>query len=60
MKYWVTVYHNYGGQFDSEFSTKEEALDFAADQTGEDSYCKIIEGREVKFKIIKTGVEDVE
>lgn len=57
MKYWVIVNH-YGGQSNKvEFDSKEEALDFAADQTNEDSWCEIFEGREIKFKVVRTGVE---
>lgn len=53
MKYWVIVNHYYKSEFDS----KQEALDFAADQTSDDSSCEIFEGREIKFKVVRTGVE---
>ena len=57
MKYWVIVNHYGSSSHKVEFDTKQEALDFAADQTGDDSWCEIFEGKEIKFKVVRTGVE---
>lgn len=57
MKYWVIVNNYHGSSYKSEFDSREEALDFAADQTNEDSWCEIFEGREIKFKVVRTSVE---
>lgn len=57
MKYWVIVNHYGSSSYKSEFDSKQEALDFAADQSNEDSWCEIFEGKEIKFKVVRTGVE---
>lgn len=57
MKYWVIVNYYGGSSYKSEFDSKQEALDFAADQTSYAPWCKIFEGREIKFKVVRSGVE---
>lgn len=58
MKYWVIERDNYGTTVHEGFATKEEALQHAAANTTDEAWCEVIEGREVKFKIIKTAVEE--
>jgi len=59
VKYFVVVQSQYGSHDYMEFDTKEQALNAAAQNTGEDTYCIIIEGKQVKFKIIQTAQEEI-
>lgn len=60
MKYFVVVQSQYGSHDYMEFDTKEQALQYAANSTGEDTYCIVIEGKQVKFKIVQTAEEVIE
>lgn len=51
MKYFVLHHHQYGTTELFVFDTKEEALLCVGTNTGEDSYCQLIEGSEIMFKI---------
>jgi hypothetical protein len=60
MKYYVFSYFQYGNSDISVHSTKEEALKCVAANTGEDTYCRLICGTEVMFKITQVAEEVVE
>ena len=57
MKYFVISCFAYGNSELFEFDTKEEALLCLATNSGEDTYCRLIEGKEVKFKLTQVATE---
>jgi len=57
MKYYVFSTCNYGGTELFELDTKEEALECVAKNTSEDTYCRLIEGKEITFKITQIATE---
>lgn len=60
MKYFVFSCFQYGSSELFEFDTKEEALTCVGKNSGEDSYCRLIEGNEIMFKIRNVAEEMVE
>lgn len=57
MNYYVISNHQYGSMELIEFTNKEEALKCVAVNSGEDSYCRLIEGKELLFKITQIAEE---
>lgn len=57
MKYFVFCQNQYGTSELFEFETKQEALFCVATNTGEDTYCRLIEGSELSFKIKQIAEE---
>ena len=57
MKYFVFCCFQYGNSELFEFDTKDEALLCVATNTGEDSYCRLVEGKELVFKIKQIAEE---
>jgi hypothetical protein len=57
MKYFVISFCNYGSTDLHEFDTKEEALLCVANNSGEDTYCRLLEGNELKFKLTTVAEE---
>lgn len=60
MKYYVLSTFNFGSTELFECATKEDALDCVARNTGEDTYCRLIEGKEILFKITQVATEVLE
>lgn len=62
MKYYVYTNREYSGNDLTEFSTKEEALEFVSKQDPEDSdgWCQIICGEELKYRIKRVAYEVTE
>lgn len=58
MKYYVVSTSNYGGTELFELSAKEDALECVAKNSGEDNYCRLIEGKEITFKITQIATEE--
>lgn len=60
MKYYVISTPNYGATELFELSTKEDALECVAKNSGGDTYCRLIEGKEITFKITQIAIEETE
>lgn len=57
MRYYVFCCFQYGNSELFDFDNKEEALLCVATNTGEDTYCRLVEGNEITFKIKQIAEE---